>query len=50
MPFIVILFTALTIFNVIFSIILIKLGTERIYVSKIAKKFGRDELEKYQLF
>ena len=50
MTFIGILFTTLTVFNAIFSIILIKLATNRIYVSKIAKKFGRDELEKYQLF
>lgn len=50
MAFISILFAVLTIFNIIFSIILINLGTERVYVSKIAKKFGRDEIEKYQLF
>ncbi|MBR4110351.1 MAG: hypothetical protein IKK43_01500 [Clostridia bacterium] len=50
MTFIGIVFTALTVFNVIFSVILIKMGAHRLYVSKIAKKFGRDEFEKYQLF
>lgn len=50
MTFIGIVFATLTVFNAIFSIILIKLGNDRVYVSKIAKKFGRDEMQKYQLF
>lgn len=50
MTFIGIVFATLTVLNAIFSIILIKLGTDRAYVSKIAKKFGRDDLEKFQLF
>lgn len=50
MTFLGIVFAILTVFNAIFSMILIKLGNDRVYVSKIAKKFGRDDLEKFQLF
>ncbi|MBO5179810.1 MAG: hypothetical protein J6B87_05655 [Clostridia bacterium] len=45
-----VVFTIFMVFNVIFSAILIKLNSERRYVAEIAKKFGRDEFEKYQLF